>query len=579
MYKSTPIIWVMLTLLITCSCKNQHITAIEGENAFIDRAEKISISQTLRENDHLEIKEQVALYHQLKKESPNKYNFENEDELTMYGYSFLWSNKVAEATEIFKLIVTQFPNSSNPYDSLGEAYLVAEDYEKSLINYKKSLAMNPDNFNAEDQIERIEFPNRKQETPQERFVKTYTVEQYKEDLDELGEKLIEFHPNIFKFITKEKFLQIIEDKKVLIREETTYGNFIWHCSEVIASINCSHTSLSSFYQESEMLGKSLVFPIQTRWVNNRLLVVDQMNNDGVVALKDEITSINGKVVSEIVYDSYKHIQSQGEVESAKTHFFNSWSTEMIPYALGFPVSYTVEIKGKSDPVVLQKATSFRAPYKDTSIERCKDDLCLSFVEQSNTAVLTISTFNYYPWNNLEVFKNFIADSFKKINEKGSKNLVIDVRFNGGGSAESSIYLLRHLIDRPFVYFSEKENQKEKEHQPIIENHFKGRLFFMIDGNGKSTTGHFMAMAKHLNLGTSIGEELGSNQFCTAGQTICRLKNTKIEFNVANTTSRLAATILTDKKGVLPDHYVVQNIDDYMNNIDTVKEFTLELIQK
>ena len=29
---------------------------------------------------------------------------------------------------------------------------------------------------------------------------------------------------------------------------------------------------------------------------------------------------------------------------------------------------------------------------------------------------------------------------------------------------------------------------------------------MIDGNGNSTTGHFMAIAKDLNLGKIIGEE-------------------------------------------------------------------------
>jgi tetratricopeptide (TPR) repeat protein len=62
--------------------------------------------------------------------------------------------------EIFKLIAEQFPHSANAYDSLGEAYLALGDKEKSLSHYEKSLAMNPDNFGAEDQIERIQYPEK-----------------------------------------------------------------------------------------------------------------------------------------------------------------------------------------------------------------------------------------------------------------------------------------------------------------------------------------------------------------------------------------------------------------------------------
>lgn len=101
---------------------------------------------------------------------------------------------------------------------------------------------------------------------------------------------------------------------------------------------------------------------------------------------------------------------------------------------------------------------------------------------------------------------------------------------------------------------------------------------MIDGNGKSTTGHFMSLVKVLKLGTIIGEELGSNQFCSAGQKICRLSNTKLEYYVANNTHESTATSLPDEAGILPDHAVTQGIDDYLNKVDVVKAYTLKLIQ-
>ncbi len=570
MRKRTVLKILIVALLFSCGNKNTTENSNNEANTDIITRELMSISKTLKDNGHLPIKDQIALYYKLKKQNPEGYNFDNEDELTMYGYSFLWNNQIEEAIEIFKLIVAEFPDSSNPYDSLGEGYMTIGNMELALLNYEKSLQLNPDNFNAEDQIERIKFPNKKPLTPAEKFVKVYSVKEYRDDLDQLGNKLLEIHPNALKFISKDNFLNIIETKKNLITESTTYGNFIWHCSEIIASINCSHTSLGSFSQESTMINKSLVFPLQTRLIDGKLFVVDAMGNADKVTIKDEINSINGIEVSKIIEEVYRHIQSQGYVETSKTHFFNTWSTEMLPYVLGFPESYSIKINGKENVVNLNQAKTFKAPYADSSIKKCDSDLCLEFLDNKSTAVLTISSFNFYPWNNFNVFESFIDESFEKINTNNTKNLVVDLRFNGGGSAESSIHLLKYLMQKPFTYFTK---EKIKQHT----NPFKGQLYFLIDGNGESTTGHFMALVKHYKLGTIIGEELGSNQMCTAGQTVCRLTNTKLQFYVANTESRLHGVELPDEKGILPHYQATQNIDDYLNQVDTVKEFAIGLI--
>ena len=45
--------------------------------------------------------------------------------------------------------VALYPESSNVYDSLGEAYLASGDSIKALNNYKKSFELNPNNVRAE----------------------------------------------------------------------------------------------------------------------------------------------------------------------------------------------------------------------------------------------------------------------------------------------------------------------------------------------------------------------------------------------------------------------------------------------
>jgi tetratricopeptide (TPR) repeat protein len=543
---------------------------------------KLSIVQKLKEIDHLPVEERIALYYKLKKESPEAYDFENETGLTLYGYALMWRNKLTDAIEIFKLIVSEFPNSSNAYDSLGEGYLKNGNEKLSLVNYQKSLELNPENFNAEDQIERIKYPNRIPEKPAEKFIKIFTPEEYKADLDQLGKTLIKVHPNTLKFISREAFWKNVEGKKALITDKTTYGEFVWHCSEIIASIGCSHTDMGGFYFENEMLPLLLRFPLQTRWVNNQLFVIDQLNNTGKVKIKDEILSVNGIAVSKLINDTYKHISSQAFIKTTKKHFFNTWSTAMIPYALGFPETYKIVVRGVKDPIVLNKAETFKDPFKDPSIKHCDTNLCFEVLDDNKTAILNIASFNYYPWDNLSVFKEFIDRNFKEINKKGIKNLIIDVRFNGGGSQQSSIYLLRYLVDKPFTYYSNSQFKGKIEKidgEEVVapfENRFRGKLYFMMDGNGKSTTGHFMSLVKVLKLGTIVGEELGSNQFCSAGQTICRLSHTKLEYYVADNTHESTATSLPDEIGILPDHYVTQSIDDYLGKIDPVKEYTIKL---
>ena len=96
----------------------------------------------------------IAHYKQTKEEASDQYYF-NEDILNQFGYELLVKNKVEDAIEIFKLNVEEYPDAYNPYDSLGEAYMLAGDVKLAIENYKKSLELNPDNQNAAEMIKRM----------------------------------------------------------------------------------------------------------------------------------------------------------------------------------------------------------------------------------------------------------------------------------------------------------------------------------------------------------------------------------------------------------------------------------------
>lgn len=72
------------------------------------------------------------------------------------GYQLLQSDKLKEATAVFKLNVEEFPKSANTYDSLGKAYLKDNNLELAIKNYKKSVELNPKSTNATRILKKLE---------------------------------------------------------------------------------------------------------------------------------------------------------------------------------------------------------------------------------------------------------------------------------------------------------------------------------------------------------------------------------------------------------------------------------------
>jgi CubicO group peptidase (beta-lactamase class C family) len=96
----------------------------------------------------------LAQYHELKEKRADTYALD-EGEMNGVGYQLLGMKKAKEAIEIFKLNVEAFPQSSNVYDSLGEAYMINGDKELAIKNYEKSIELNPQNTNGIETLKKL----------------------------------------------------------------------------------------------------------------------------------------------------------------------------------------------------------------------------------------------------------------------------------------------------------------------------------------------------------------------------------------------------------------------------------------
>jgi tetratricopeptide (TPR) repeat protein len=78
-----------------------------------------------------------------------------EGDMNNLGYKYLGNDQIDEAILIFRLNVESFPQSSNAYDSYGDALMKKGDKENAILNFQKSVELNPDNEHGKEMLEEL----------------------------------------------------------------------------------------------------------------------------------------------------------------------------------------------------------------------------------------------------------------------------------------------------------------------------------------------------------------------------------------------------------------------------------------
>ena len=75
--------------------------------------------------------------------------------MNQLGYNFLYGGHEQDAITVFQRNVQDYPQSSNVYDSLAEAYMNTGQKKLAVENYEKSLQMDPKNENARERLKKL----------------------------------------------------------------------------------------------------------------------------------------------------------------------------------------------------------------------------------------------------------------------------------------------------------------------------------------------------------------------------------------------------------------------------------------
>lgn len=79
----------------------------------------------------------------------------SESELNSCGYVLMARGNLKEAISVFRTNVNLYPESSNCFDSLGEAYTKANLKDNAIFCYERAVALDPKNENAIAQLAKL----------------------------------------------------------------------------------------------------------------------------------------------------------------------------------------------------------------------------------------------------------------------------------------------------------------------------------------------------------------------------------------------------------------------------------------
>lgn len=457
------------------------------------------------------------------------------------------------------------------------------------------------------------------------FNQKYSAAQIKQDIAVLRKVLEANHPSLYWFTSKDSIDIVFNEINASIIDSLTEMQAKNKIACILSKVKCGHTSVHYSKQFLALADKYKYpqFPLSIKVWKDSFVVLGYYNKeDSLLKRGTIITAINGKKNKEIVDSIFTLMSTDGNAVNFKNQSLSSNFSAWYRNAFGVDSSYAITyldnskqekfttIKWfnpkpdttKKKPDTIKTITTAPAKPKPTISKKqalLQSYRYISFDTATSTAYIKINTFSNGH------LRSFIKNSFKEIEEKQIKNLIIDLRENGGGKIDLSVLFLKYLKDSDFKigdtiaasnrslpykkhikgwlpywlvgnFLTTKKsdglvhnNWYEKHYfSPKTKHHFNGNIYIIQGGYTFSAATIFSSFLKGQNNVTIIGEESGGGYY---GNTAMQIPN----IYLPNTKLRVRLPLyryVMDKNrqkgnGVLPDIEVLPNSESIKNGID------------
>lgn len=459
----------------------------------------------------------------------------------------------------------------------------------------------------------------------------YPKEKLQEDYTLLRNILEAKHPSLYWYTSKDSMDYYFNEGYKKIADSMTELQFGWKILAPLTNkIHCGHTSFTMSKGWNKFIRNKRIpsFPLYMKiWKDTMVVTANVNRQDSVIKKGMLITSINGmrnqdmikKMLGYMVQDGYEdnvnYIRLSTNFPFFHRNVFGIYKNYSVQYidSLGREKKALIPLFGVSEDT-LKKIKVF-PPVKRKHLSR-KERLenVRSLQIKDGAAVMTINSFA--GGNNL---KNFIKRSFKKLEKDDIRNLIIDIRANGGGDISNYVTLTRYIRNTPFKvadtsagisktfapytkyiksgFFNNigmllltKKQADGRYHfgywerhvmKPKNKNHYSGDVYVLTNGLTFSASSLFSSVVKGQENVTLVGENTGGAWHGNSGIIIpdITLPNTKLRVRLPMFRLVQFEHVAKTGTGVIPDHYVGPTVESSRKDIDRKMEFVKELIKE
>lgn len=441
-----------------------------------------------------------------------------------------------------------------------------------------------------------------------------SVKEMRGDLAILWSAIKELHPGYGIYTPADSLEKSYNAVYASLDEPLTESEFIPRIYPFLCALGCGHTQIE--HSKNYQPPASAHLPFEVLVHQHRAWVTT--SRTGRLATGDEVISINGEPVSAIIEHGKALYCGDGYVESFKELFLSEYDgfEDACNKYYHWKAPYRVTIstnKGGLKEVVLDSAD--RQPvvgYQDKYASWLKvdsgEDCRLYFSKTGETGLFEINGLAYTDTISYQ-------QCFDKVARQGIKNLILDMRHNGGGDLRIAIKLLSYLTDSSFgivkdiksripnpaknpfsVYFDSTRTESfngsclpgrqegawyhmdinpefARIYAPLAmagAGRFRGRLFVLIDGATFSSAALFTSALKAQRKDVvfigreTAGAEEGCNGFAMQKLT---LPNTGISvvFPWLRVVSMAKSPVFG--RGLMPDYPVAYTAEDVVRGRD------------
>jgi len=422
------------------------------------------------------------------------------------------------------------------------------------------------------------------------------------DLDFLSKTIEEVHPNPYAYTSEVEFAKHREKLYGLLDHSMGTVEFYKLVAPAVASLRNGHTNVfPPFLEYNEHLKKGgRTYQLPLDWDEEKLFVIE---NKGFHPLPAGaiVLEINGEDASSVIMRMAQYFPA--ERRDSNPYVIVMWLPIFLWIEYGDVESLKLKIKSLNGHIMDYEVMATEPRHKEAS----KPDYSYRLLPEVDAGLIEFNKFS-----DLDKFKEFLNATFGEIREKKVSDLIIDIRANPGGSSTLGDLLLEYLTDKPFCqiyemqvkispqarkqrytgelksYFPDGTDLKspiitvripEEEYTEPRENplRFNGRVYLLIGPKSASSSVGFANAIKYFKIGTLIGEETLDPITCYGDCLRFTLPNSQLTLNVAHKYFILPGGT-NDGRGVLPDYEVRQEPEDRIKGIDTVLQFTLDLMR-